>query len=331
MQAKSTAKGLSVAKIAFLDTTKLAFDFNFHGMATLLAGAGHDLMLLHGVPDGGKPPIPGVQYVCCSWMGMALTEFERFNPDYVVVFNGYHPHRYAATRYIEQRWRTYYVENGWLPQEGSLYLDTEGLGKSIQKTQYHPQRTSEYLALRDSAIANLQSNYATSPSKANGLPKDYILVPLQLEQDTSIIFNSPYFKTMLTFVHYVNRHFCDRPIVIKTHPKSLVDFDFPGVRIIREKTSMNALVQGASLVVGINSTSLIEALVHYKPVAALGYNVASGRGAFIGEPKEMMFGNPRDVLDRAVDRGCIDDALYFLTQQQFSRERPCGSILKHFV
>lgn len=318
-----------MAKIAIVDVTVLAYEFNFSAIAELLVTEGHDVLAVY---DGaGKPKNEKVKYVSCCWTGMDLSELEAFRPDYVLLFNGYHAHRHAASRLIEKKWKTYFMENAWLPQKGNLYVDHGGTGArgAIFRTVFSPVRDADYLKLREDSLKPLRDCYAQAPHGID-LPKDYILVPLQLEQDTSIVFDSPFFKDMPTFVHYVVRHFCDHPIVVKTHPKNQKPLNFPGVRLISENVPFNDLVPDAKLVVGINSTSLIEALIHYKPVAALGYNVASNRGAFVSEPEEMMFGVPREALFRQPNKECIDDTLYFLSQNQFPRAAPPRELSRLF-
>lgn len=319
-----------MAKIAIVDITFLAYEYNFGAVASLLADHGHEVMAFYDSQDA--PRDKRIRFAPCCWTGTGITPLVRFDPDKVLVFNGSHPQRYAATRLFETKWPVIYAENGWLPQADNIYLDPEGVNSrsSIFKNPYLPRRSPEFISEVKSTVAELKKLFVPNPL-ADEMPKDYILVPLQLEQDTSIVQDSPYFKSMRSFVQYILWHFCDHPIVIKPHPKDHTEWKFDNVLVADKKISMNDLVPGAKLVVGINSTSLIEALVHYKPVAALGRNVASNKGVYVAECHDMFLGNPRACLEKTPDPARIDEVLHYLCNIQFPRKKPPTSVLKLFA
>ncbi len=319
-----------MARIAIVDVSHLAYEYNFGALGSLLVEAGHEVMAVYASCE--PPRDPAVKHGRCHWESTAFLPLVKFSPDFVVVFNGSHPHRYAATIVFESMWRVVYAENGWLPQGDNMYLDTRGVNSRsslMLDFKGHPAHTPDYLADRDKTIMALQKEFR--PDKPDvPLPENYILVPLQLEQDTSIIHDSPYFKSMRTFVHYVMWHFGDHPVVVKPHPKDPTDWRFSGIHVVDKSVKMNDLVPGAKLVIGINSTTLIEALVHHKPVVALGRNVATGKGVYVGEPDEMIYPVPRVSLDRQPDKESIDDTLHLLAHTQFPRKKPPVRVLKYF-
>lgn len=319
-----------VGRIAIVDVSHLAYEYNFGAIGSLLVEAGHEVLAVY---DGAEPPRnQRVKHSRCNWYGTGVTEMERFKPDYVLVFNGSHPHRYAATRLFEKRWKVVYAENGWLPQGDNIYLDSLGVNSrsSIAQAHFDPPDTPEGRKDDESTARFLRKMFAPKKLKI-ALPKDYILVPLQLENDTSIVQDSPYFKSMRSFVNYVAWHFNDHPILVKPHPKDSTNWNIGGVTIIDKTIPMNDLVPDAKLVIGINSTSLIEALVHHKPVVALGRNVASGKGAYVGEADEMFHGVARAVLGREPDKVRINAVLRFLFNKQFPRKNPPPRILDFFL
>jgi hypothetical protein len=101
-------------------------------------------------------------------------------------------------------------------------------------------------------------------------PQGHVLVPLQIENDTSILYTTPY-AGMDEFVADIAAMYPEQRVVIRPHPKS------GATRIVRNS---NHLVDGsgtwfeacskASAVVGLTSTSLVESALLGVPTFALG-------------------------------------------------------------
>lgn len=309
-------------RVALIDTDKNGYEYSLAPVARLLLEAGHEVMAVYSGAVG--PSDQRVRFGSCSWALFDFAPLVAFDPDRVIIFNGFHKAIHAAARSIEQRWRTLYMEHGWLPQREFNYIDPKGTGArsslltSWERYKGKPERVF-------ATMLELKGVYKPSRLEME-LPRNYILVPLQLERDTSVVYDSPYFKSMASLVGFVQRHFPDYPIVVKLHPMDDTLYDFRNVTVVPKNVSINDLVPGAELVVGINSTSLIEALVHGKRVGTLGLNVASGKGVFY--EGERMWKNPRGILSWESEpsvRWQVLDALY---HAQYPRANPPRAILQ---
>jgi len=303
-------------RIALIDTDKPGYEYSLAPVATLLLEDGHEIMAVYSGAVG--PSDPRVHFGSCSWALFDHDPIIRFNPDRIIVFNGSHKAIFAATQWLKAHYRTVYMEHGWLPQQEYNYIDAQGTGARslLFDTWAHRVGTSERI---QETMARLQKVYRPEPHGLS-LPENYILVPLQLERDTSILYDSPCFKSMASLVGFVRRHFYDQHIVVKTHPMDETSYAFEGVTIVRERVPINSLIATARAVVGINSTALIEALVHLKPVGALGLNVASRKGVFY-EERDMFF-RPRGLLDFKPEQSSVERTLDLLFHAQYPRAKP---------
>lgn len=309
-------------RVALVDTDKAGYEYSLAPIARLLLDAGHEVMAVYSGAIG--PSDNRVRFGSCSWALFDLAPVVAFDPDRVVIFNGYHRPIHAAARYIEKRWKTVYMEHGWLPQRDHNYIDAKGTGarSSLLTSWRHLIGREERIS---STILKLKQAYR--PGKVSlSLPRNYILVPLQLERDTSIVYDSPYFKSMPSLVGFVQRHFPDYPIVVKLHPMDDMQFDLHNVSVVAGNVPMNDLVPGAEVVIGVNSTSLIEALVHGKRVGALGLNVASNKGVFY--EGDRMWLNPRGILQWKPDQDARWEVLDALLHAQYPRANPPRWVLE---
>lgn len=309
-------------RVALVDTDKAGYEYSLAPIARLLCDAGHEVLAVYSGAVG--PSDHRVRFGSCSWALFDLAPLVAFDPQRVVIFNGYHRPIHAAARYIEKRWRTVYMEHGWLTQREHNYIDSKGTGarSSLLSSWRHLVGRDERVA---STILKLKQMYR--PQKHDlSLPKDYILIPLQLERDTSIVYDSPWFKSMPSLVGFVQRHFPDYPIVVKTHPMDDTVWEMNNVTLVNSRIPMNDLVPGAQLIIGINSTSLIEALVHSKRIGALGINVASGKGVFY--EGDRMWLNPRGLLNFKPDQDARWELLDALYHAQYPRMNPPRTVLE---
>lgn len=305
-------------RIAFLCKDTPAFETAFSVLAGRLANRGHSVAAFYS-PGEPLPENRCVAGYLCNWWDFDFRMLEKFSPQVVVIFNGSFAWCNAATVAIKKRWQTYIAELAWLPQAYQLYLDPIGPGARSSLFKLPTEGKVDRDLLKD-----LRELYRVEPQTESG----YILVPLQLEYDTSILYDSPLFKAMHNLIGFVRQSFPDYPIWVKPHPADPLDYSFEGVTIVSKEKKFNDLVPGARAVVGINSTTLIEALVHYKPVAALGLNVASNRGVFYEGKKA--FENLRGVLDFTPDPAQIDNVLCFLKSKQFDAKNPPEWVLDMF-
>lgn len=199
--------------------------------------------------------------------------YEVRDADYAVIWNGNSPvTMWAANLRKKLNKHCVTLELGWFPQSKYWHIDSGGLfgdsslcGSLREPTEYDLEM-----------LQRCREDYVTALSPVafhrNQLPPDYVLVPLQLECDSSLLFHAPY-RTSLSFIKHVLSKFPDTPIVFKTHPKAKdVKVDTQGrydVFVVREGSFVD-LVPKASLVYGQNSTTLFESALITDKVEAIG-------------------------------------------------------------
>lgn len=254
-----------------------------------------------------------------DWLSFQTKHLDSFNPDRLIIFNGYASESVAATTYLRSKYKTYFVERAWLPQGCNVYVDSVGLGGRSSLASQDLGVTQEQ-DLVEATKTHLKTIYKPESNPNIG---DYVLVPLQLEKDTSILYDSPNFKTMLSLIEFVKMFFKDHQIVVKPHPYNK-DVHYNGVKIVKD-ISMNTLAFYSRAVVGINSTSLIESLVHEKPVLSLGRGVLSSSGVFLSGTEALK--NPRLLLSYTPKKDRLWASLHNLHSKQFLRTEAPESVL----
>jgi capsular polysaccharide export protein len=186
---------------------------------------------------------------------------EEVRPDFIFVWNGYTGIVANFLRiYCEQfKIDCSYLERGF--KKDSLYIDAQGV--------------NGFGALSDT------KQYSGSENKIVDLSSvKKVLVPLQVQTDTNIIYNSV-IKTMREFVFYVREKFDDDVVLyVKTHPEEvdknlnlplLHNVDYIGA------CDLNELIKSVDLVVTINSTVGMSALFEGVPVVGLGKSIFSNK------------------------------------------------------
>jgi len=187
--------------------------------------------------------------------------------DHVFVWNGNREHeRTLVSLCVKWQIPHSFLESGFFPQKNYYTLDRRGVNA---KSELMEDDLSWVSDVHIRSLEQMRSAYIGS--KRHRGSGEYVLAPLQLEKDSVIVLHSP-FKTMQAFIEHVEEKFPDRKIIFKTHPK---DENAKSYRV----SAKNALVhQGnflemvidASLVYGINSTTLLEAALLGAPVVATG-------------------------------------------------------------
>jgi hypothetical protein len=122
---------------------------------------------------------------------------------------------------------------------------------------------------------------------AEDLPDEFILVPLQDDQDTNMEFAPPAVKTTLALVRWVTEQDIPYPVVFKLHPakradqKSLSHQPLRSQDSIREGPIHGYLKHPSCLaVVTVNSNSANDSLVWGVPVVTLGRGIWQEDGPF---------------------------------------------------
>lgn len=205
---------------------------------------------------------------------------DNFKPDHIILWNGDLPKDDIVKSWASRRGISIiYVEMGWFPQEKAVYFNFRGVNASSEIRDIKLRRLSS--DQRQKLNAFIQGYHQEMNSYGNKLPSEFIFVPLQVETDSNILKNSP-IKKMKDLVKRVASTFENKIIIVRPHPKQPdVKFDrFPNVHVDRS-SDLHNLVRNAKIVIGLNSTVLLEALTYFKPVVALGEGLFSNHNVLI--------------------------------------------------
>jgi hypothetical protein len=165
-----------------------------------------------------------------------------------------------------------YLETGWLPQKEYIYCDSEGINGN---SSIASQKLSSLSKKQNSQLSDWLSKFRGDISLAKN--PQTILIPLQIEEDTSILHFSP-FKTMQSFLSFLEGWIpTGYNVTIRPHPKSTKST--PSISrddfIIDECKSLYELLASSETVIAINSTTLIEAMAFGCKALAFGQGVFS--------------------------------------------------------
>ena len=228
-------------------------------------------------------------------------------------------------------WRNYF--SSYKKPQQSPGIKNRGVMGSFEKLYYallmrnyfyrniQPDLTSD--GISRSIYKKLYAKYLTKEEFCS-LPKKFVFLPLQCFSDTQILMNSPYIKNMDSFVSVVYQAIKkalpeDYKIIVKEHPDDWGRINYDKLRkqhpdiIWLKKYNIRKLIEKAELIVTINSSVGIEALMYHKPVVTLGnsfYNVEGvvHHAAIPGDLENAI----KNALDTPVDTELIDKFLYHL-------------------
>lgn len=181
---------------------------------------------------------------------------------FAVIWNGYQHTALSVSRICELRGiPKCYLEWGMLSQRDNFFVDPFGFcGKSILCKDLSWVTKSDIDALYQKR-EELQKKYIIEN-------QDYILVPLQIENDTQVLHNSHY-NNMEEFVSHIEYMYPNNRIIVKSHPNSQRKRTFKRAEYTDEKDFLT-VASKASLVVSISSTCLYESGILGVPVVAMG-------------------------------------------------------------
>lgn len=253
-------------KILFLASSSVCFD-SFLALSEQLEERGHRCKFIS--PDACSFDI---DHAISPWHLCNFREIEKFNPDRIVIFSGKFNSIHAASNILRRKYKTYFCELGWLPQSFNKYIDTDiqhmgSIAEYVEKVKYNEVVDKKTL-FKIREIYKPKTNTLFKKDKIN------VLVPMQLEYDTSILYGSPIFKTMDSLIGYVASSLPHCNIIVKEHPrnKEAKRIRYDNVTYYQSGSIID-MIASSDAVVGINSTSLIEARVFHKPVYQFGCNV----------------------------------------------------------
>lgn len=220
---------------------------------------------------------------------------DAIRPDIIFVWNGYTGvtanllRQAAAVRGLGRA----FLERSFLP--GQAFVDRWGVNGY----------SSLHAAARDAVLGHASDRSVavvrdaipkTSDARLHALrscgpwrhASRFVLVPLQVQSDTNILLHSPEIKSMSELVWDVWRRFHNEEtaIIVRPHPEEHADVSVPRLKGVfcDQEADLHEWIALADLVVTINSTVGLTALIHGKPVLALGRSIYSGQGLANGEP-----------------------------------------------
>jgi hypothetical protein len=130
----------------------------------------------------------------------------------------------------------------------------------------------EDIEINKEGVEKLRESYGPMQTDP-GLPEKFLFVPAQLDEDTSITISSPVFKNCDSFMGALRHFIPNTPVVVRNHPKFAEKSRSPDIFLYEGPLTSLELALQSTIVAGITSTVLTEALIHGKPVASFGCNV----------------------------------------------------------
>lgn len=180
----------------------------------------------------------------------------------VVIWSGYQWASPLAVRLCRRRGiPLVFIEQGMLPQRETFFVDPGGFcGESVLNGDL------AWVEAKD--VAALQLKREQLALKHPRRDEGFVLVPLQIENDSQVLYHSPY-NTMHELVQHVEAMYPAQRIVVRPHPGGDRSRKFARAESILEGEFLD-WASRASVVVGITSTCLYEAAILGVPVVALG-------------------------------------------------------------
>ena len=318
--------------------TQLAFINQFEQVCRALRKRGNHIAVFPSCNTLEKRDF--CEVINCRWDNFRFNKINNFAPDRLITFNGYHPSVIPAIKILKDSYKTFHGEMGWLPQRNHIYLDTDmGYGGEISLNT-NSIKKNEVILNKDqtNVIDGLRESYGIQD--VTGLPKKFILIPLQLEHDISIIKDSPYFKMMRNLVAFVAYSCPGVPIIVKQHPAGDPQEKYTAwakleitkdVKVIYDPSVRTIdLVPHCSAIVGINSTVMMESLLFYKPMISFGYSMLFEPNSHIlkkGERLKEYFNLWSDPIKwkgrlRNGLKEVYDKMIFYLYSNQFNWKEP---------
>lgn len=244
-------------------------------------------------------------------------------PDFVFIWGGRIQADRRTVEIIREcnpKIRIVFSELGWFPQRDRVYFDPQGTNAeasfcsnasveestSIEKSQFLKMRRR--ILRRDLGLRfyNSVPPFAIEPPDT----RKPILVPLQDERDTNIIESSPFAK-MRDFVGFLHETYPHLKFLVRPHPRAPVDDlpVLPNVEYQNSKASLFGCFNEIGMVLGINSTVLLQAAMHNKTVAAVGDGIATYGGCVYRMDIE---NPPQNLSDIRIDSHQAEERLTFL-------------------
>ena len=214
-----------------------------------------------------------------------------------------------------------FSENAWLPWSKYIYADPTGIGNESELFDYTTAGIESY-KINENKIkeATLLINKELSRGIEIKEQKDYILVPLQVDNDSKLIIGSPDFKNVKSFVEYIiDTTPKNVNILFKNHPQNKHKCKIPKVDnvydITYEKYCKKSLIENSLFVAGINTTFLIESMYLLHKTVTYGLDVFSNKNIII-EGYNKSF---NDILKENIDVSTREKFIKILMSRQIKK------------
>lgn len=200
---------------------------------------------------------------------------EKELPDKIIIWNGNYDYQRDVRQTlldIGYKNKVLYLEVAWFSQKEFIYFDEQGVNaqSSIKNYEYIPLLPTQKIRL------DLWKERYITKRFGNVFPKTVkkrIFVPLQVDTDTNIKLFSP-FQNMGEFITFLETWIpMDYEVILKLHPKAKYNYPLISNRRnfkILASGNIDEYLQTSDLIIGINSTVLLEAVALNKKVIAFG-------------------------------------------------------------
>lgn len=179
----------------------------------------------------------------------------------VFVWNGAHPVFQPVVKACKKAGIPLKIlEVAWFPQKKYYFLDPTGINcrSSIMSDDLKWVGDRQFERLEKLKISHLKGKVWKGGGK--------VLAPLQLESDMNWVLDGGV-GSMQDFIDHVQDRFGKENVIFKRHPKDKRDYM---VHNIEKGGDLLDMISEASLVYGVNSTSLLEAALMGAPVKSVG-------------------------------------------------------------
>jgi hypothetical protein len=175
-----------------------------------------------------------------------------------------------------------FSENAWLTWQDFLYLDPMGIGNNsdIYEMKYEDM-PNVYIPTKLRLMVNSKVNSRLSVG-TECTHENYVMVPLQVNNDSKLTIGSPYFKRVEEFVDYIVKLVPnDTKILFKNHPDNKNLIPIPRLPNVIDVTNLgfskSSLIKKSIIVAGINSTFLMESIFMNHKTVTFGLDLFSNK------------------------------------------------------
>ena len=253
-----------------------------------------------------------------------------FRPDIIFIWGGRNKEDVENINWINKNLpdtKLIFCENGWFPQKDYLYFDTMGTNAAsslnIEDNDNFTFNIKDFNKVRKGIIRkdlglsifhSIPDFHIQKPGK-----KLKILVPLQDEKDSNIQISSP-FKKMRQFIEFLSNNYPQYHFNVRPHP-TILKYDLPDLNNVSYQSRSVALfdaIYDSNLIIGINSTLLLQAALHNRSVISIGDGLAS----YGGVTYKLDVNNPPDNFeDINVSTSQAKHRLYAIMKRQLKKTK----------